>query len=269
MRRRLVLTAAVTLACAGCSLSGAGSGDRATSASPASASSTSPRSAVRTAVAALRRDSASFRQEIELRDGGQEYGLTVTGGFDFAADSGHLTVDLPGGAIDHSDEVFADGKIYISAAEGAGEDAWGVMAREEAQAHYLLRAPLNDPEHVLKQIAAMREVSMEGEDDVRGVRAVHYRGILDHRTATLDMAPDVRANTDQARDALGADLPIFADAWIDTRGRLVRTRMNLNLSGTQVTTTMTLSDIGEPVRVTVPRAADAVPVTGARGILSG
>ncbi|HLL36935.1 MAG TPA: hypothetical protein VK545_24305 [Streptomyces sp.] len=41
------------------------------------------------------------------------------------------------------------------------------------------------------------------------------------------------------------------------------------MSGARVTVTMALSDIGEPVRVTVPPAADTVPVTEVGGILNG
>ncbi|MET9579564.1 LppX_LprAFG lipoprotein [Streptomyces sp. DT199] len=220
-------------------------------------------------MAALREGSAGFRQKVELEGEGKVYGLTVTGGFDFAADKGHLTVDLPGGAIDHSDQVFANGKVYISGAKEIGEGAWGVLPRDKAEAHYLLRAPLNDPEHVLEQIAAMRKVSREGEENIQGVRAVRYRGILDHRTVTLRMAPDVRTKMNQARDTLGSDLPVFADAWVDDRGRLVQTRMSVNMSGTRSTLTMAISDMGEPVRVTVPRAADTVPVSEVSGILNG
>ncbi|MGW6645430.1 hypothetical protein [Streptomyces iakyrus] len=271
MRRPLVLAAAATLLCAGCSTADAGNRDKpaAASSSPASGSSSGSGSAVRAAVAALREDAAGFHQKVELESDGQVYGLTITGGFDFAADKGHLAVDLPGGAIDHSDQIFADDKIYISGVQGIGEDAWGVMPRDEAEAHYLLRAPLNDPEHVLQQIAAMRKISREGTEDVQGVRALRYRGILDHRTATLRMATDVRTRMDQARDALGSDVPVFADAWVDGRGRLVQIRMNLNMSGARVTVTMALSDIGKPVRVKVPRASDTVPVTEVGGILNG
>ncbi|MEU0216401.1 hypothetical protein ABZ281_15290 [Streptomyces sp. NPDC006265] len=268
MPRPLVLAVAAALLCVGCSAAHAGNGDKPAAASPSESSSDS-RSAVRAAVAALREDSAGFRQEIELEGESEVYGLTVTGGFDFAADKGHLAVDLPGGAIDHSDQVFANGKIYINGAQGVGEDAWGVMPRDKAEAHYLLRPPLNDPEHVLQQIAAMRKISREGEENVQGVRAVHYRGILDHRIVTRRMAPDVRTRMNQARDALGSDLPVFADAWVDGRGRLVQTRMSVNMSRTRATLTMTLADIGEPVRVTVPRAADTVPLTKVGGILNG
>ncbi|MEU3852321.1 hypothetical protein [Streptomyces sp. NPDC029554] len=100
------------------------------------------------------------------------------------------------------------------------------------------------------------------------MRAVRHRGILDRRTVTLRMVPDVRTKTDQGRDALGSDLPVFADAWIDSRGWPVQTHAG-EVSGTRSTLTMGLSDIGEPVRVTVPRAADTVPVTEVGGILNG
>ncbi|MFF7870833.1 hypothetical protein ACFZCT_30810 [Streptomyces qaidamensis] len=273
MRRPLVLAAAAMLLCAGCSTTDAGNRDKPAAAPSSPSSGTSSGSgsgsAVRAAVAALREDTAGFRQKIELESEGQVYGLTITGDFDFAADKGHLAVDLPGGAIDHSDQIFADGKIYISGVQGIGEDTWGAMPRDEAEAHYMLRAPLNDPEHVLQQIAAMRKISREGTENVQGVRAVRYRGILDHRTVTLRMATDVRTRMGQARDALGSDVPVFADAWVDDRGRLVQIRMSLNMSGAQVTLTMALSDIGEPVRVEVPRASDTVPVTEVGGILNG
>ncbi|MFJ4277562.1 hypothetical protein [Streptomyces massasporeus] len=268
MRRPVVLAAVAALLCAGCSTADAGNRDKTAVTSP-SASSSGSSSAVREAVAALRDSSAGFRQKVELEGEGKVYGLTVAGDFDFAADKGHLAVDLPGGAIDHSDQVFANGRIYLSGAQGLGEDAWGVVPRDKAEAHYLLRAPLNDPEHVLEQVAAMRKVSREGEENIQGVRAVRYRGILDHRTVTLRMAPDVRTKMNQARDTLGSDLPVFADAWVDGRGRLVQTRMSVNMSGARSTLTMALSDIGEPVRVTVPRAADTVPVSEVGGILNG
>ncbi|MEU3889168.1 hypothetical protein [Streptomyces sp. NPDC029041] len=64
-----------------------------------------------------------MRQEVALEGEGQVHRLTITGGFDFAADNGHLAVDLPGGAIDHSDQIFAHGKIYIRGARGIGEGA--------------------------------------------------------------------------------------------------------------------------------------------------
>lgn len=45
--------------------------------------------------------------------------------------------------------------------------------------------------------------------------------------------------------------------------------MSASMSGARSTLTTALSDLGAPVRVTVPRAADTVPVTEAGGILNG
>jgi hypothetical protein len=265
----VLAAAAVVLLPVGCSGTDPGSGDEAETASSSSNAASDARSAVQEAVAALREDSAVFRQKIELQGEGQVYRLTINGGFDFAADRGHLAVDFSGGAIDHSEQVFAEGKIYVDNVPGAGVDTWGVVPREKAQVHYLLRAPLNDPEHVLQQFAAMGKISREGEESVEGVRAVRYRGILDYRTVTLRMHPDVRSKMDQARDILGGDLPVFADAWVDGKGNLVQTRMSANMSGARVTVTTVLSDIGEPVRVKVPRAADTTPISEATGVLNG
>ncbi|MDG9690513.1 hypothetical protein QC281_10365 [Streptomyces sp. DH17] len=92
---------------------------------------------------------------------------------------------------------------------------------------------------------------------------------LDHDTLTLRMADDTRKKMDDARDLLGADLPVFADAWVDDRGRLVRARMDLNMSGACSTVTMDLSDFGTPVRVTPPEAEATVGVTDVTGILMG
>ncbi|MFG3108587.1 LolA-like protein [Streptomyces tendae] len=265
MRRLLCLSAAAVLLCVGCS----GSGDEDDGKHAAASPAVDHGSVVRAAVTALGEGTARFHQEIVLEGDDAEYEMTVSGDFDFAGDSGNVAVDLPGGGISHLDEVFADGHVYISGAGGTDERTWGLVSREAAEAHYVLRAPVNDPEHVLRQISAMRQVRHEGEETVGGVRAVHYRGMLDHDTLTLRMAEDVRKKTDDARDLLGSDIPVFADAWVDDRGRLVRTRMEFRLAGAGATVTTTLSDLGEPVRVTVPAAGETVMATDVTGILMG
>ncbi|WP_395570855.1 hypothetical protein [Streptomyces sp. BK79] len=273
MRRPLLLAAAAALLCGGCATAAPEKDEKPATAPSASLSSASPSAdpaaAVRAAVTAVGGQTARTEQKVEIEGEGDTYVLTVTGGFDFAKDRGRLAVDFPGGAISHTDEVFADGKIYVSEGAGLDEGSWGVIPREEAEAHYLLRAPLNDPEHVLGQISEMRQVRREGEETVRGVRTVHYRGVLDHETLTLRMAEDVREKTREARDLLGSDLPVYADAWVDDRGRLVRTRTALDVPGVGVTVTMDLSDFGKPVRTTVPRPEDALPVSGFSGVLLG
>ncbi|WP_371674013.1 hypothetical protein OG985_43870 [Streptomyces sp. NBC_00289] len=93
--------------------------------------------------------------------------------------------------------------------------------------------------------------------------------MLDHGTLTLRMAQRVRKKTDQARDMLGSDLPVFADVWVDGQGRIAQARTMLNMSGLRVTVTTNLSDFGKPVRVKVPKAEDTLPLTAATGVLNG
>ncbi|MGW4226622.1 hypothetical protein ACWEG1_24565 [Streptomyces bauhiniae] len=260
MRRPFVLAAAVALLCAGCATADAE--DKSASAAPAP----DPGSLVRKAVGEARKGTARIDETIEIGAAGNEYRFGIAGGFDFGADRGHLTVDPPWGTAS-TDEVFAGGKVYAKAHGEIGGRTWTTVSRDEAEVHYLLRAPLNDPEHVLQQVSAMRQVSDEGRETVHGVRATHYRGTVDHRTLTLRMAADVRKQMDDARQRLGADLPVFADAWIDGRGRLVRTRLAVNLAGAEATATMNLTDLGKPVRVTVP--ADTEPGELFKNLVAG
>ncbi|MGR8008664.1 hypothetical protein [Streptomyces hypolithicus] len=123
-----------------------------------------------------------------LGDKSKTYTMDITGSFDLAGDKGHLAVDL--GAA-HIDEIFANGNAYVKGVQGVG-DGWGSIRRDKAEAHYVLRAPLNDPEHVLQQVAAMRQITKIGQEQVDGVPAAHYRGTIDYTTLTLRMAPRER-----------------------------------------------------------------------------
>jgi hypothetical protein len=266
MRLFLPLTAVATVLCAGCTATGEDAGRTKPG---AGSSAPAPGDAVRAAVARTGRTTARLHERIEITGEGETYTLTVAGGFDFARDRGLLAVDFPGGGISHTDETFAGGKVYVKGASGADAGTWAVMPRHKAQVHYALRSPLNDPEHVLRQISSMRHVSLEGKETVGGVRAAHYRGMLDHKALTLRMAGKARAKVDQVKDILGSDLPVFADAWVDGRGRLVRTRMTMDLAATKVEVTMRLSGIGTTVSVKTPPPDDTVPVTGMSGVLSG
>ncbi|MFF3325263.1 LppX_LprAFG lipoprotein [Streptomyces sp. NPDC002889] len=264
MRRPPILIGIAVLLCAGCS---GASGDDAAGPGSASVPPTDHGSAVRAAVAATGRSTARIDERIEVRDGDTTYRISVTGRFDLAKDKGRLSVDFPGGAISHLDETFAGDTVYLRGVQGS-ENTWGSIARDKAEAHSALRAPVNDPEHVLRQVAAMRKASKVGKEEVNGAPAVHYRGMLDHATLTLRMAPKARANAEKMRDLLDSDIPVFADAWVDEKGRLVRARLSLT-SMTSVTATMTLSDLGKPVTANAPAPGDVMPLSSTAGVLPG
>ncbi|MFF3393321.1 hypothetical protein ACFYW1_20635 [Streptomyces sp. NPDC002669] len=281
MQRPLVplvtFVVAAALLCAGCSgESGSGSGAARGSGKPARAagadSAADHGAAVRAAVAATERSSARIDERIELGDGTTQYVISIKGAFDWAGDRGHLAVDLrdpavPGKTSPRMDEVFAGDTVYFGGfAEMEG--SWGSIRRDRAEAHYALRAPMNDPGHVLRQVAQMRRISKVGEETVNGVRAVHYRGTLTEKTVTQRMAKDMRAKVATMRKQIGG-LTVYADAWIDRSGRIVRTRLDWPLGTAGVKATMDLTDHGKPVRAKAPAPDEVVTVPQVGGPLSG
>lgn len=229
--------------------------------------SAADRDAVRSAVAASRNTTERIVDTIVIHGSGLTYTLTVSGDFDMAADKGTVTVRLPGGAIDHMDEVFAGASVYLRGFEGVGNQ-WVKTAREQAEAHYVLRAPLNDPEFVLQQIAAMDQVSKGTPAKIDGVPTTHYSGTLGLAPLSLRMTASMKQALTGMKDDLGT-VVAPADVWVDPAGRVVRTRTYFSLQNSSVTATMTLTDLGRPVTVTVPTAEATVSATSIKGVLPG
>ncbi|WP_405687901.1 hypothetical protein [Streptomyces sp. NBC_00057] len=223
-------------------------------------------------MAATKKSSARIDEQIEIGDGTTNYVVSIKGDFDWAGARGRLGVALHNAATPRKtsprmDEIF-DGDTVYYGGFAEMEGSWGSIRRDKAEAHYALRAPMNDPEHVLHQVAQMRQTSKVGEETVNGTTAVHYRGVLTHETVTLRMAKDVRAKVDTMREQIGG-LTVYADAWIDRSGRVVRIRLDWPMGAAGVKTTMNLADHGKPVRANAPDPGKVVPMPTVGGPLSG
>lgn len=268
MRRSVIPLSAVVLLCAGCSWGRAADEPKRSAKAAASAPAVDHGTTVRAAVAATGKTSARIDEQIKIGDGTRTYTLSVKGSFDLAGDKGRLAVDMldaPGPR--HVDEVFTNGTVYVGGFLGM-EDSWDSTARDEAEAHYLLRAPLNDPEHVLRQAAGMRKVSKVGEEKVNGAPAVHYRGILEDDMVTLRLAQDMRAQWAAGKKQIG-EIPVFADVWVDRNGRAARTLLSCAMGPVSVTVTMNLADFGKPVEAVAPDPDKVTPVPSSGGVLTG
>lgn len=262
MRRAHLLPAAVLLLCTACS--GGPESDSEESAEKA----VDHGAAVRAAIARTSAGSARLDEKIELRssDSPTTYVFSIAGAFDLAGDRGRLTVELEDSGMDPVEEVFVGDTVYVRGSRAVDAGKWAAADRSEALSRYFLRAPLNDPEHLLSQMKAMRQVSNEGEEKVNGAPAVHYRGTIDHTTATLRMTTQTKQGLNKLREKLGADVPVYADVWVDGKGRAVQTRLSY-FGGTRAMTTMTLSDFGTPVKAEAPSAKQVVPVTAGEDVL--
>ncbi|MEV4744497.1 hypothetical protein [Streptomyces sp. NPDC049555] len=271
MRRSAVLvgTAAILL-CSACSSGSAGSSGSSGN------SSAAPAAAVRAAVAATEKSTVRIDQRVDMSGEGQSFTVSVRGGMDLAGGKGRLTASLDdpqggGGGAATLDEVFTGGTVYFRMPKATdGDTAWRSIPREKAEAHYLLRAPVNDPAHTLRQIAQMRSPVKAGEEKVNGTPTVHYRGRLDHQTLVLRMAAERRTKVDSMRDILNTDLPVTADAWVDKAGHLVRSRLTFDVGGTRMVATLDFADFGKPVDTpAAPADAQAVPESDVGGPLTG
>jgi hypothetical protein len=262
MRHVHLLSAAALLLCTACSGGpDSDSGDGAEKAVDHGA-------AVRAAIARTSADSARVAEKIELRSASSPttYVFAIAGAFDLAGDKGRLTVELEDSGMDPVEEVFVGDTVYVRGSRAVGAGKWASAVRSEALTRYFLRAPLNDPEHLLRQMKAMRQVSNEGREQVNGAPAVHYRGTIDHATATLRMTTQTKQGLDALREKLGDDVPVYADVWVDGTGRAVRVRLSY-FGGMKAVTTLTLSDFGTPVKAEAPSAEQVVPVTAGEDVL--
>lgn len=261
----MAIAPSLLLCCVGCGTSGADDAPQKATHSPAAPSD---QAVARAAVTAARNTSARINETIRMSDATHDFEIDVTGGFDMAKDTGTIAVDFPPGAISHMDEVFAGGNVYLRGTENL-KDGWGKIPRDKAEVHYILRAPLNDPEFVLQQIAAMTDVTKESPETINGVPATHYHGGVGFSALALRMAPATSRQLAALGDASGGDLRADADVWTDPQGRLVRTRTSVHSGSSDVTVVMTLADIGSPVKASVPPADSVTAITAASGVLPG
>ncbi|MFJ2406427.1 LppX_LprAFG lipoprotein [Streptomyces xanthochromogenes] len=231
-------------------------------------------SAVRKAVDSTRQTSAHISTMLDLTDGaGTKAQIATDGGFDMAADRGRIDVRIVEGQ-NRGDLIFANGKVYTRNVEPEEVDhSWVWSERDTAQAHYLFRAPDNDPEHTLLQVSRMTRVHAKGKETVNGVEATRYTGNIDYETMVLRLAADTRQKLDDAVSqykAAGREMPFTAEVWIDGQGHVVQARLTMkDAATTYAELTMKLSDLGKPVTVTPPPADETIPSDGHANLLSG
>jgi hypothetical protein len=273
MRRRFVVVLSLVLLATGCA--GPPDADSLVAADEAAkgTADAAARDQVRAAVARTVRTTARVETLIRMRQGtgakAKHYTLTITGDFDLGGDRGSLAVNLPGGAIDHIDEVFADGQVYVRGLVPEQPDVWGSVPREDARAHYLLRAPLNDPEYVFRQLAEARRYESLGERQVDGSSTTSYRVKFGVDTLLLGLDDDLRAKAEEIREGTHGGLDVRAQVWVDGQGRVVRHETIFGGTEVEVAETTTLSDFGKPVAVTAPPADTVAPLLEYSGVLPG
>lgn len=243
------------------------SGSSGASSSPAPTPTVDRTRIVRAALTATGRTSARTAHKTEISQaGGPVYVLTGEGAHDFARHRGRTTAALASAA--RFEEVFANGKVYLRGSAGDETVGWSVVDRGEVKARNLLRAPANDPEYTLRQAAMAKGFTRAGEEKLRGVATVRYRGLLPQQALTLEMEAERRKKIDQLGEMMGGALPVTADVWVDPQGRAAQLRLSLKIADQMSSVlTLTLSELGRPVKITVPTGATAADAADAVGVI--
>ncbi|MER5784769.1 hypothetical protein ABT104_24055 [Streptomyces mobaraensis] len=281
MRRATATVVGALMLCTGCG-AGASEGGDGKGKPSASASRSDPAArpadegaAVRAAAAATARTTARIDERLDMNDGTTAMTFTIQGALDLAGGKGNLRARLQ--ADDRPavplDEIFTGRRAYFRMPqEPTGDTSWRSVARDRVEAHYLFRAPLNDPAHILRQVAMLPSARKVGEEKVNGAPTVHYRAEPDFKTLTYRLVAAQRTQLASHWEELRRQLPPRADVWVDRNGHVVRIRFSMPpmADGGEIAMSLTLSDLGKPVRTpAAPPEARTVAPSSVNGPLVG
>ncbi|MEU8893522.1 hypothetical protein [Streptomyces sp. NPDC048442] len=282
MRRSatLISISAIAVLASGCSSGSEGQAtggkEQATSAASSPAPAADAGREVQAAVDTTKQSTARIDDRIRVTGMGQDFTTTVKGTFDMKADRGRLKVSLAqtGTSSDAAvplDEIFHGNTVYFRMPEETnGDTGWRSTSRDKAEVHSVLRAPLNDPEFVLRQVSMAHSFTAAGEQKVNGVRARHYTGKLNHKPVLLRMVKERREKVEEPMVKIGDRLPATADVWVTKDGLVTRILLVCDLGSMKVSSTMNLTGLGKPVTVaSPPKGAQAVPAASVGGPLVG
>jgi hypothetical protein len=117
----------------------------------------------------------------------------------------------------------------------------------------------SDPANQLQMLAAAKDVHEAGTQTIDGAQTTEYDGSIRASDALKALSPSVRAILGPQLQTLGDSVISFRE-WIDGQHHVRRVIENETVKGNNLTTTMNITGIDQPVKITLP--ADS-QVTGA------
>lgn len=184
--------------------------------------------------------------------------VSGAGSFDFGENKGAIDIKLNDQA---TQAVVVDNTVYgkLPGLLGQGAKPWfsyDLLSGGPLVGGFDQLLRLADPRQALDRLELAKDMKRVGEEKVRGVDTVHFRGVIDVSEKTLagvddDTAEPVR----ELREAYGlAAYPV--DLWLDGEGRV--RRMASQFSGksgdreVSARTQVELFNFGDKVSVSVP-----------------
>lgn len=231
--------------------------------------------------------SSNFTFEIHLNGAavGQDVRLTGNGAFQFQADNGQVTIEMPaaanGGKPVKIPTVITGGVVYQQypkevAKQLPGGKPWVKIdiakLRQGGGASAVAQGQSSDPTAALAYLRGVdedKDVKKLGVEELRDVATTHYLAKLDLRTAAARGGND-RDAIESFAVQLGAH-EMDVDVWIDEEGRVRRLRYLVDTSksasatapagSAKVATTLELFDFGTQVKADPPPSSQVTDAT--------
>jgi hypothetical protein len=113
-----------------------------------------------------------------------------------------------------------------------------------------------DPVKQIKTLLSGEDVTAVGQEEINGVRTVHYKAEVPVDKYLAQMDAKTRAAAKRQLESAGADA-MDIDVWVDEQYRPLRLHL---VVGTKTDMTMDYADYGKPVHIVAPPAKDTMDV---------
>ena len=208
--------------------------------------------------------------------------ISAEGEFDFEAQQGTMTMELPAPLSTSFDMVF-DGTTYFMSAEAfpvlpdldaewISFDAEELAEQSGVDVDQLSQGgATNNPAEMLAALEGVSEDGIEevGSEEIRGVETTHYAGEIDMQAAVEQADVTLDDATVQQFEELYGEGGVPFDVWIDGDGLTRRMDLTTPVEGQDVTVSIEMFDYGEPVDIDVPSGDEAVDFLDLMGELGG
>ena len=228
-----------------------------------------PVAAVRSAgPASMKIGTADVSTSVAMTTGGRTDQFSGTGAFDFAKQLGSITLTVPPDVSTHStlSEVVTPTTLYMRPAGSGGK--WVQVDSSKLADGDLISAGYTSPILAFAMLsgagASGGSVSYVGQDTVYNVPVAHYAGTLNlAAAASAAPAPENAALAAAGRSFTKQAVPF--DVYLDAQGRVLRFVAHFEFPApapakglVTIVSSTDLYDLGKPVTVAAPAAADVL-----------
>lgn len=223
-----------------------------------------------------RAGSSRFRIAISIDKGFEHAGFAMDGSVDFASQNGKFAMDLSAlGISDAPGKVkalFVDNVAYVQLAPLLKAMGGSVPPSIAAKKWMRVDTPAggsgavdqSDPTASVDALRGMKKgMYIVGTERLRGVRTIHYRGIIDIATAIARTPKREQAEARKSLAVFGHGA-VPTDVWLDQQGRLrkmvlrITTSASSEIPNAKLTVTGEFYDLGTPVTVIAPPSNEVI-----------